>query len=1350
MEAYENAQEQGIALPVAIENASVSQSNGATDNGPNALPQILHLSYKNRGEYHLDALKTLLQKREDDATPRSRETTTHIRQAASDALNDFSEALDKDEDDLNLWRRAAKVSSALDSKRIARYCLEAALEGDAESTDDILGFSNIEANVTSQELLKLENALQDDLALLQSTGSEARKTAASLFLKKQLDLYPFLMSTPSQQSEKYKGADAQATSYTLNLHDKTWKSIGAALLTRHHDEQTGALDREVARTCKLAMPAAQGHPLPQVSDDPMSVGTEDVGTTPEIHVPAVGNSNSVEVSGHQVQKSITMLEPDIPAADQVIVQQEPAQPDAAQTHEPLQSMTVLPSRKRSLEVTEPADGTEGARGRSKRIRARPSIMGEGDVTGPIGIELNIHTDKTIENCIQTDTWLFDTLDALAQRLDVDTFRDASKLRSLVAPDAAATDSSAAVMPLRNAIKCFYSTMQSWNDERTQLLMHEEILDGNTDHDRNTGLMSYLLQTVPQNSSDFNDAINEFVSPFTAAVNAKNLDVQEVAVEYILATFVHAELTEAPSDPVFKGKVYRATALSNDLQRTLEQLALDFDGVLYQKLCRSLEIQRADHPRLVRDASLRQIQATQWLFELNLDLFARNNQPGSEASEESRLEYRSRMDKWCFLSREAMALFSDESQVEDDMLLLFQLRHTWASVLQLRYSDDVSREHVIICLREIKEVFATAGNPTIQLPNNTTMPVLSEEAAASEISKLETMDFFLSIFQKNNDEPYDLVERLEPIMEQTIMHETKPVQEKGSILTQDASVTSPSGISEPKSLVHPVVPSSVKVLTSFLKNAQPSLRLSLWQRLQNAWETLKHPPKVFSICLRSIGLIITDMKHLHEDDTNMEDRQDSMLKSLRHLDHLLTKTTQIAQNSSDTFECMDYVHLQSSTRAIAEVVTLLYTVSLYDDYSQLGQKSPLLANPFRSYPSESFHQAAIKFHDMQIRAYTLLYQLFCEAMVREPESFPNSVEDRLAYLRHVHYTLGVRRLCKASDGFYLKFMMDELFSLPEVEKSNSDDFAQVLYDLYDLYCFSDPWAKFDHGCEPDYLDRKTALALVDVVLEKVKRIPIRELLRSDLGKTVERIHTAFGVTKPGLATSRNKKIFNTYMKSPINPLELFRSLKGVGQLSTVSVSPEESTIASKGWSFLKGQMSLARYKAQIRKGPGSTDDLQIAISFFAQDLDCNVDGWESWYCIAQSYDALFEEQVLWTAEKINSQRSELNQLQRSAIHAYTMAAAAAVRNAEVSRESVLKMSEMYAEFGRRIYASARQPFSMGAFSLEDYASKPAFGATRYDTTLRMRKPFRALSALEAIKFAGVLFRMSLAGRPNDWQ
>lgn len=167
----------------------MAATTNLADNAPSTLPQVLHLSYKNRGQLHLDLLKASKHLPNGDQADDG-STETQMSQAALNALDDFGEALDKDDVDLDLWRRSARVSQALGSRRIMRYCLEAALEGEDEDMDNILAIPNVELNIVGHELRKVGQAVYASCLALTRDSSKRISRTICRKLNKHLSAVP--------------------------------------------------------------------------------------------------------------------------------------------------------------------------------------------------------------------------------------------------------------------------------------------------------------------------------------------------------------------------------------------------------------------------------------------------------------------------------------------------------------------------------------------------------------------------------------------------------------------------------------------------------------------------------------------------------------------------------------------------------------------------------------------------------------------------------------------------------------------------------------------------------------------------------------------------------------------------------------------------------------------------------------------------------------------------------------------------------------------------------------------------------------------------------------------------------
>jgi hypothetical protein len=308
----------------------------------------------------------------------------------------------------------------------------------------------------------------------------------------------------------------------------------------------------------------------------------------------------------------------------------------------------------------------------------------------------------------------------------------------------------------------------------------------------------------------------------------------------------------------------------------------------------------------------------------------------------------------------------------------------------------------------------------------------------------------------------------------------------------------------------------------------------------------------------------------------------------------------------------------------------------------------------------------------------------------------------------------------------------------------DYLGQVLYDLHGIRLGTGVYELQDHAFPNEPLDKATTIAIADRIILLAKRMPMKDLLKSELRPTIERMQQAVGLAKSNPQMQHNLRNYTEYLKTSIHPLRMIQALQGQLTIDSIPVVAPESPLASKGWYFLLGMIALSKFRSQKRLGPGATDDLKVAASFFRLQLQFITEHWETWYRLAQCFDAELEEDIMWSAEKLNNDRSPLVQMQRSSIHCYLMAISTAMRSADASFDTSSKISDMYHDFGMRIYSSSREPFTMEAFYLDDFERFFSGYQGMYK-----KAPHEELTRYKAWKYASRLFGRALREKPNFW-
>nr|POE78619.1 histone transcription regulator 3 like [Quercus suber] len=494
------------------------------------------------------------------------------------------------------------------------------------------------------------------------------------------------------------------------------------------------------------------------------------------------------------------------------------------------------------------------------------------------------------------------------------------------------------------------------------------------------------------------------------------------------------------------------------------------------------------------------------------------------------------------------------------------------------------------------------------------------------------------------------------------------------------------------------------------------------------------------------MVLDELKLTMTTDLCSSERQVTVLTSLRLLQKMILETLSIVQASTNALECIDGAGLQIAVGVFGEILQLLQVFNVFEDSIRVGQSQPPTLPT--GLPTLSFSAVNTMIHDLQVQVWMILYALLRESIEQNRESYPQPSEDRFEFLRCVHRNLGLRGICGASNRSFVRMLKEEFVRMTHVDGYDSEQ-AQVLYDLYGLNCFLKPsYELIEHKCTHDaFLDRGAAMQAIDLLIVQASKLPIKELIKHPLKDTIEKVHGVAPRKKPTEAILKNRDVYRAFLKSPIIPTDIFNCLKGVGnQLDSIAIPREDALLTSKGWFFLMGHIALTKFRSQKRTAPAPTEDLDIAIAFFMQDLEYSMDNWETWFRLAQAYDSKIEESVVWSAEKLNSNMSELVLLQRSAIHCYIMATALAHRSASLVPETSDKLMELYYDFACRLYSSSREPFGMLPFATDE---NERFLTPTLSGVLGKARSWEPLRLYTTWKLAKHFFLQAAPAKPKSW-
>ncbi|KZF19684.1 hypothetical protein L228DRAFT_224304 [Xylona heveae TC161] len=1333
-----------------VESAPLALPHLEDGAAPSTLPHILFLSFKNHGQFVLDYLKYHIANAKaqgGESGPEAEKLRGDISTSALKTLEYFAEALERDDSDIELWRRTARVGDVLGSRRIERYCLETVLEGDDGDFEDAKMPVHPEEGFAGEQLKELLRNIFDTLSFKLSPIVELDAKRIITTLRKYMDPYPYLPSGSEDYMKDHFDSSPLGRApklYTLKPMLATWAAVGKAILQHLAAEQHGILEPGPGAGIKFSIPGAEE---PIENESTREDDTDGVAAQLQKEIAAADEVHERERTRSKSAQHMSSMKDD-PTMDEKITKSpsQQASPEAetkeASGQQTLSNPTtnILPVRKRSSDAAGMAESADGGRLRSKRLRARESVA-EGTVGEDADVsELAKQHESQLNELAHADHWMFETIGSLLRRLEVESLGDSQSLK-----DALQTEDRPSWE--RTTAADLLALLKGWDEAKGNAFVYADDPDDISGGSRNPGLTAFMEHAKGSNRkasvkpliSDGHDVL-----AFARQVNQTWSHIKEVAFEWLQC------LVRSNGGTLLNGvtntseSTYLCSVWPDALKEVVVQIIVSLDDYVESRVLEELSSLEnrilqsiADSVKYTFTASDHAaVEIVQTLFELHLDIYASITNPSSEVDKLTRILQKDRLDKWAGIASRAMHLRSANSPlaVETDDL---SIRFLWASTFCANQSEDVSREHILICLEDLKHLLEAGNKCAIQLQNNALMPEISVADADREISRLTTMDYFFHIFDADTTDPVAVIESLEPVLDPgNYEYDHAPASADVARSASHENV-SPENISRQQS---PEQGSLLAEMSNFLDRGSASLRLLLWRRLQEAYETISYSPKVLICYLQSITIIMNEFQKPAYLESSLDERFFILLKWIRALDDLLSKTLDLLDKEPTAFDCFILPHGRSAMHAIAKLLRLLHSFTLQDDLIRIG-----VAQPFHTQHQlsiKSFNLLMNKLRELYVRGWIVEYCLLKEGISQTQELFPNGAEDLYDCLRTMHYSLGLRSLCETARKAFPTFMKNELL---KISKSDGweGDLGQVIYDIHGLKLCPNPVDLQEHGTSPEPLSRDTAIQIMDLVMSQVRDIAIKDLPKTELKPAIDKMHQVIGIDRHNLMTSHNRRVLGSYLKSPINPVQLYRSIKGIGDLSMVPVPPKHARVAEKGWYFLLGHLALSRFRSVKRVTQTPTDELDSARLLFKQDLEFNRNNWETWYRLAQVYDLKIDEDVMWSAEKINNSSRELVMLQRSSIHCYSMALATAIKYADSSFETASKLSDLYTDFGIRMYASSRPPFNMEAFAiLQD----------RFFTGLEgmyKESAFRGLSKYATWKFASFLFRRALVEKPNNW-
>lgn len=1318
-----------------VASLSLLPSNAA-ESSASSIPQLIYLTFKNRGQFLLDVARHQLSRQKASRSELSR----FYAQSCKESLKQFAQALERDDTDLDLWKKAARISEVLSSQRLARFCLESVLAGEDEDGQQTVDVAGLDEAFAAGELEEVVQLVEDDLTRLQSTDVRPKDKLLAA-LKKSNDPYRFLpkrTKTLEYLDDKYRPLSFGVAPEMLKPVSSDLHALGDEIARVLESIQSQQFEEgSSALSCATAVKVILPESVLTTDDLEMSIAVES--PTNGVHIDEVEPHAPVQNDSHntptqndaQVESpaEITVSRNEDGEGSGTALQEVGDRMDMALDGDTIEVRSAAPPRDETGATTRKRSSTiagndepEG-RTKSKRLRARESMA---DLAAQE--EETIHEDPRyfldqLAYYEQADQATFDVVNSLLDKFNLKLYLTTEEARQafwteseeVVTPGASEATKKDLVhlADLRRALI-------DWTDEKGHAIIHGHSVQDFPE--KSAGISQFLQRsklTSPKKSRRPEDEESGKVAlkSLVSFINNDSTNIHDAAIYWFYSIFTGAKL---------KGRLYPSPYLletwSADMRRTTTKLLCQVEDHLWRFLnerLSSLSSPRNNDPGGYSSEIRSTFELVESVFEIYLDLAHAALEAEGEEDQTSLSINGDRLKRWGGLAGDFMQLYllSSSAGMSDPLVLRF----IWTSVSQARIDDNVDKAHIVLLLEEMKAFMEKNEAESIYLPNNAAMPEISVIAIEHQLSVLSTSDFFTRVFDDDNSDPVAVIEMLEPML--------------------DSITQSQNGSS-----IEPITPtghsSQANELVKFLESHSATLTLALWRRLQNAYTSISYSPKVVSSLLRIIETIESELCSSRHLDLDTSSRQIDMLKWLKDINDIIIKLLPKITTEPHPFECIDEAHLQSSLRAVSRIVKLLYGFIIYDDSVRVGQTT---GPQFKgTNATKLYEKSKDRLKEMLIHTWTLQYMLLKEATVQDPSSYTRAADDLAEYLCTVHNSFGVRQYCKYLNKSFVKLVKAELNTLP-TNQDYAAEVAQVFYDLYQLR-FASGIGDGDHGCPPDNLDKKTAWTLIPTIMKYAERFNVKDLNKSELKGTIDKMQAALGAIKSPPTVLQNKRIVSDYLKSIIKAVDLFRCTRGILALPTSPVRADTDIAASSGWYFMLGHLTLSKFKAIKRVNPTSTEDLDLATQYLRHDLNHDSEKWETWYRLAQCFEAKIEDDLIWNSAKLNDSRGDIALLERQAIHSYMMATAIAFRTMDDRIETAKKIEDMLGEFGTRLYASSRPPLDMEAFKTDKHMRHLSSTADQTMSKQPYHKPVREFPLW---CFAAHLLNTKLTDRPKPW-
>ncbi|KAF3922918.1 hypothetical protein ABW20_dc0100777 [Dactylellina cionopaga] len=876
--------------------------------------------------------------------------------------------------------------------------------------------------------------------------------------------------------------------------------------------------------------------------------------------------------------------------------------------------------------------------------------------------------------------------------------------SLLKPDGKKEEDDDSAFSISDTyLKDFKSILVEWDDEKGNVALYgegikkpdEEILSLQSFTQAAPGAYQSQRPMLPPD-----DGLRRWIQKS----NSQRLQIPELCV-----AFLRVLLTSSGPDGTTKYAAYSWSEALKDVVRTMGDQCNESLARQFQKLRDDL-----NEGNIAKIPVDREVEVAQSLFELSLDNLSSSERDrnSTELSANDASPLKLKAVRWGTLVGDLMRF---RTRDDDYNLTLdpLTLRYLWANAVLIPFTNP-SRDFLLECYDDLKDTLTRLEIPPIELPNSASMPEISVARANREISKAKTMDFFANIFSSavQSTDPFEVIEDLEIILEPQI--EAYDIDEDGI--------------------------KNIQEMTKVLETSSVQVKVSLWQKLRDAYQRLGDSVNVLRCRITCIDIIIKELVNSTYSEKSIENRTFIVLRAVFWLNETLPGMAEEIISDPKKLASLSIDLQTTALSCIPQVLRLLHAYIFFEDAVVAGEISKSTLHSYRLLTTTM--------HKLLVHCWSMMYLLYRGKVELSSEGDSISIwqEKCVRLVAAIHSEIGIRNLCKLHHRIFLKIALKDILNF-EIQGSEPD-LVQCLKCYYNFDVALDFYDLADHKCDPVKLDRDTALKVFPFVMilaerKKSAQVGLKGAMKEAMQTLIDVIGTPSEKDKD---IAYNTKMLDEHINTPINPLAFYSTFRGGSTPNFVSIRSDYAKVAEKGFFFEYGMSLFIRYKYAKKAQNQDVDDVDDVVKYLRYNLVCgNFQRWEPWYRLGQSYEFQFEDDVTYGADKINTKKEDLATLERKILQCYAMALGLICDEDDETEENKANKCQLYIDFAMQIYSAVRPPLEREAFLVDGY-ERFCSGADGVFT----QRIHADVSLESAVKFAILLFKRAIKEGSTDWK